>query len=221
MAAGAFLVEACVDSLESAQAAKRAGADRVELCGSLAEGGITPSAGLIEACVEHAGLPVHVMIRPRGGDFVYSGAELDIMRRDIASARILGARGVVAGLLTADGRIDVELTRALVDHARPLPFTFHRAFDATRDLDQALEDLLETGADRVLTSGGAATAFDGIPELAGLVDAATGRIAVMAGGRIRERNVRRIAEETRVREVHARCAAARRDDFARLVQALR
>lgn len=199
-------VEVCVDSLASALAARDGGADRVELCDNLLEGGTTPSAAMVEICAERLDIPVFVIIRPRGGDFLYSPDELEVMRRDIVHARRLGAAGVVLGILTAAGTVDVPRTRALIDVARPLSVTFHRAFDAARDADAALDALLETGADRVLTSGGAATAEEGIGTIGKLVARAGGRLAVMAGGGVREDNVERIVRETGVSEVHFRAA---------------
>ncbi|HET9708635.1 MAG TPA: copper homeostasis protein CutC [Gemmatimonadales bacterium] len=183
------MLEACVDSVESALSAQAGGADRVELCDNLLEGGTTPSAGVIALCCARLRIPVHVLIRPRGGDFVYSDLELDVMRRDIAVARQHGAQGVVFGILLPDGAIDVPRTGALVAAARPLRVTFHRAFDFTADPDQALDDLIALGVDRLLTSGQAATALDGTGILARLVRRAAGRIAIAAGGGLSEENV--------------------------------
>ena len=202
--AGVVRVEACVDSVESALAAQAGGASRVELCDDLVEGGTTPSAGMIATCRERLRIPLFVIIRPRGGDFHYSEVELEVMRRDIATARELGADGVVLGVLHRDGSIDEERTRALVEEAGPLSVTFHRAFDVCREPFEALEVLVRLGIDRVLTSGQAATAEQGIPVIAGLVRQAAGRIGILAGGGIREGNVQRIVRETGVREVHLR-----------------
>lgn len=198
------VVEACVDTLESALAAQAGGADRVELCDDLVEGGTTPSAGTIGLCCERLALPVFVMIRPRAGDFHYSGDELEVMRRDIRVAASLGAAGVVVGALTPDGAVDVRCTRALVEAARPMSVTFHRAFDACRDPEAALEALITLGVDRVLTSGGAATAEQGVERLGALVRQAAGRIAILAGGSVNEANAARIVAASGVREVHVR-----------------
>jgi copper homeostasis protein len=198
------IVEACVDSVESALAAERGGAARLELCDALFDGGTTPSAGMIAACRERVAIPVFVIIRPRGGGFVYSDAELDVMRRDIIAARGLGADGVVIGALNADGTIHAAQVRSLVDTADDLPVTFHRAFDFTPDLGAALETLITFGVRRVLTSGGAATAHEGMPALASLVRQAGDRLVVMAGGGVKEGNVREIVDGTGVEEVHVR-----------------
>jgi len=204
-----ILVEACVDSVASARVAEAAGADRLEVCASLAEGGLTPSAGLIACCVESSRVPVHAMIRPRGGDFCYDRSERLVMRRDIAEARSLGVTGVVLGVLTVEGRIDVEATGELVSLSRPMSVTFHRAFDVVADLDEALEQAIETGADRLLTSGGHRTALDGVDRLTGLVRRAADRITLIAAGGIRAENVQRVLDSG-VREVHARCAMVRK-----------
>ena len=203
----AVLVEACVDSVESAAAAQAGGAGRVELCDNLLEGGTTPSAGTIAVARERlTTIPLFVLVRPRGGDFLYSEGELDVMRRDIELARSLGADGVVTGALTPDGEVDVARTRMLVEHARPLRVTFHRAFDLTRDPAAALEAVVESGCDRVLTSGAAPGALAGLATIAALVRQAAGRLVVLAGGGITEESAARVARETGVREVHVRGA---------------
>ena len=197
------LVEICVDSTESAFAAERGGAHRVELCGDLLEGGITPSAGLIETVRQKVGISLHVIIRPRGGDFCYTADEFESMKRDVLTAKQLGADGVVFGILKENGQVDAARTRCLVEIARPLNATFHRAFDMSADSNQALEDVIQAGIHRVLTSGGEQNAEDGLAAIASLVAAAKDRVAVMVGGGIRETNVRRIIAETGAREIHA------------------
>ena len=199
-----ILVEACVDSVASSRAAERGGARRLELCDALFDGGTTPSAGMIAACKASVSIPVFVMIRPRGGGFVYSDAERDVMLRDVVVARELGADGVVIGGLRPDGTIDLELVHVLVEGAHELPVTFHRAFDLTPDLEASLESLAEAGVRRVLTAGGAPTAPDGATVLADLVRRAGSRIVVMAGGGVREDNVRNLISISGVREVHVR-----------------
>jgi copper homeostasis protein len=196
-------VEISVDSVSSAIAAERGGATRVELCSSLAEGGLTPSAGLIETTLGAVKLDMHVMIRPRAGDFCYDDHEFNIMQRDIAVAKRIGANGVVIGVLDVHGQVDVGRTRQLVELARPLEVTFHRAFDMTSDLSRALEDVCSADAGRVLTSGGERTAWEGREVIARLVKQAQGRIAIMAGSGIKAENARTLVEQTGVREIHA------------------
>jgi copper homeostasis protein len=202
--ASPILVEACIDSVASALAAERGGARRLELCDALFDGGTTPSAGMIAACKSAVSLPLFVMIRPRGGGFVYSDAERDVMRRDVVVAREHGAHGVVIGGLRHDGSVDLPLVRSLVEAARALPVTFHRAFDFTGDLEGSLESLVTAGVQRVLSSGGAPTAAEGAAVLATLVRRAGSRLAVMAGGGVREENVASLVSTSGVREVHVR-----------------
>jgi copper homeostasis protein len=209
-----ILIEACVDSVPSAMAAEAGGAGRVELCDNLGEGGTTPSAGAIAECRARLRIPIFVMIRPRGGDFLYSDVEYEIMRRDISQARSLGADGMVLGLLRRDGTVDVERTRPLVDAARPLPVTFHRAIDVARDAEEALDALIGMGIDRVLTSGQAPTAPQGAALIARLVRRAAGRIVVLPGCGIDETNVQRLVADTGAYEVHVRGTAMVRSGMA-------
>lgn len=201
-----------MDSVESALAAERGGARRLELCDALFDGGTTPSAGMIAACRDRVSIPVFVIIRPRGGGFVYSEPELDVMRRDIEAARALGAAGVVIGVLRRDGGIDEGQTRSLVDAARDLPVTFHRAFDFAPDQAAAMETVISAGITRILTSGGAPTAREGVATLASLVGQAGDRLVVMAGGGVREENVKAIVDGSGVREVHVRLTRLTRGD---------
>ena len=203
-----MLVEACVDSVASARAAVAGGAARLELCAGLAEGGVTPSPGMIAAVREAVAVPVHVLIRPRGGDFLYSQDEMEVMLRDIAEAGRLGVHGVVLGALAGDGQVDAARTVALIAAARPMAVTFHRAFDLARDPAEALDALIALGVERVLTSGLAATAEEGIPVITAMVSRAAGRIGVLAGGGIDEGNAARIVRETGVREIHVRGSRA-------------
>src|SRR5262245_24749798 len=170
------LIEVCVEGIDGLLAAQAAGADRVELCASLLEGGITPSFGTVREAMRLATIPFHVIVRPRGGDFLYSEAEFASMLADVAELRRLGVAGVVVGCLTADGEIDEPRMRGLVEAAGPLNVTCHRAFDMTRDPGAALEALVRAGVGRVLSSGQRDTAIDGIDLLAALVKQAAGRI---------------------------------------------
>jgi copper homeostasis protein len=196
------LIEVCVDSVASAMAAERGGAARVELCSSLLEGGVTPSAGMIEAIRAKISIGLQVIIRPRGGDFCYGEEEIEIMSRDIATAKDLGANGVVLGILDTDGNVNVPRTRELVELARPLNVTFHRAFDMSADLFRAFEKVLATGAERLLTSGGEPTCLQGADTIARLVKAARGRITIMAGGGIGHSEAVTLIERTGVTEIH-------------------
>jgi copper homeostasis protein len=196
------LIEVCVDSAASAVAAERGGAARVELCSDLLEGGVTPSAGLIAAVRTRISIGLQVIIRPRGGDFFYDGDEVEIMKRDIETAKNLGADGLVLGLLDREGHVDIRQTRELVELARPMNVTFHRAFDMSADLFRALDDVCETGSDRVLTSGGEQKCLQGMDTITRLVQAARGRITIMAGGGIEDNDVASILERTGVGEIH-------------------
>lgn len=196
------LIEVCVDSVASAIAAERGGAARVELCSCLTEGGITPSAGMIESVRNRITIGLHVMIRPRPGDFCYESEEFEIMRKDIQVAKSLHADGIVLGILDSDGQIDVPRTRELVELARPMNVTFHRAFDMSRDLFRALEDVCTTGADRILTSGGEQNCTLGTETLAQLVKAAGQSITIMAGRGINATNAAAIIERTGIPEIH-------------------
>ncbi len=195
-------VEICVDSPAGALAAERGGAQRVELCDNLLEGGTTPSAGAIKVARRLLKIGLQVIIRPRGGDFLYSPEEFEVMREDSALAKSLGADGIVAGCLDAQGNIDRERTRELTALARPLNFTFHRAFDMCRDPHQALEDLVSLGVNRVLTSGQEASCMEALDLLKDLQKQAAGRIIVMPGGGLTPRNVRKVVDATGVSEIH-------------------
>ncbi len=196
------LVEACVETVAGCRAAERAGADRIELCAHLEVGGTTPSDGLVAAARDATTLPLFVLVRPRGGDFVYADDELAVLARDVERARERGADGIVLGVLDAERRVAGERMRALLDRAAPLPVTFHRAFDAARDPDEALHARRAPGVARVLTSGGAATAAEGAASLAHLVRRAAGAPIVLAGGGVRARNVAALVARSGVREVH-------------------
>ncbi len=196
------LIEVCVDSVASAVAAERGGAQRVELCSDLLEGGVTPSVGLMEVVRSRISIGLHGIIRPRAGDFCYSDEEFDIMGRDIEAAKSAGVDGVVLGILDPAGNVDIRRTRQLIDLARPLSSTYHRAFDMSADLLRALEDVCATGADRLLTSGGEPTCLHGVTTIARLVTLGGDRITIMAGGGIGLDNAAQIIERTGVKEIH-------------------
>ena len=197
-----MIYEICVDSVAGVRAAKEAGARRVELCADLLEGGITPSLGMIRQARKVIGIDLNVMIRPRGGDFLFNTDEFAAMRADIETAKAEGANGVVIGLLTAAGEIDAARTRELIGLARPLSITFHRAFDVAAEPFRALETLIELGVDRVLTSGQEATVLEGLPLIVELMKRAGDRIVIMPGGGITARNVERIVAAAKPREMH-------------------
>lgn len=187
-------VEICAYSLQSCLTAQTAGAHRIELCGGQAEGGTTPSAGLIQLARQHLTIPLYVMIRPRGGDFLYADTELAVMRADLETAKKMGVDGIVLGMLRANGTVDIERTQQLVYQAHPLPVTFHRAFDMTRDPQEALEAVIQTGAIRILTSGQQSSAEAGLPLLRQLVKQTAGRIELMAGAGVNPTNARPLIE---------------------------
>ena len=198
-----YQFEVCANSVESCLAAQAGGADRVELCAGIPEGGTTPSYGDIATARElltHTRL--HVIIRPRGGDFLYTPLEQRIMLKDIENARRLGADGVVFGCLTPEGDIDIALMKQLLETAQGMSVTFHRAFDVCRQPKQALETLIQLGCHRILTSGAQPTAEQGIPLLKELQAQADGRIILLAGCGVNENNIARIASETGIREFH-------------------
>jgi copper homeostasis protein len=203
----AVVVEACVDAIDAALEAERGGAGRLELCGELLQGGVTPSAGLTAAVRDRVDIPLFVLVRPRTGDFLYTDDELDVMQRDIEQMKALGVDGIAIGALTAEGDVDEALMRSLIALARPMSVTFHRAFDLARDQDTALESLVALGVDRVLTSGGAATAMEGAASITRMVQRAGDRMIVMAGGSITRANVAEVIAASGVREVHVRGAA--------------
>ncbi|MBC7409762.1 MAG: copper homeostasis protein CutC [Arcicella sp.] len=174
-------VEVCAFSLESCLAAEKGGANRIELCGSMYEGGTTPSAGLIQIAKQRVSIEIHAIIRPRGGDFCYSDDEISVMQADIRMAKQLGCEGIVLGILQPNGQVNIAQTKALVALAKPMQTTFHRAIDMTPDYSKALEDIIDSGCDRILTSGQKNTAMQGIEHIKNLVKQANSRIEIMAG----------------------------------------
>jgi copper homeostasis protein len=197
------LLEIAANSVASALAAQEGGADRIELCASLGEGGLTPSYATIAMARERLTIPIYVLIRPRAGDFLYDDYELEAMRRDIEACERLGCDGVVIGVLDADGDIATEVCRDLIYAARGLGVTFHRAFDLARDPEHALEHLVALGCERVLTSGQRASAIEGAPLIRALIERASDRLAVMPGAGIDASNIAALREATGATEFHA------------------
>lgn len=196
-------------TIESALKAQEGGADRVELCDNPGAGGTTPSAGMVAQVRQHLTIDLVVMIRPRGGDFLYSIDEYHAMRKDIEMCKRASADGVVLGILKTDGTLDKERCRRLIELARPMKVTCHRAFDMTRDPLEALEDCIEVGFDRILTSGQQAKAIDGTALLRSLVQQAAGRIVIMPGAGVDENNAADILRQTGASEIHFSASAVR------------
>ncbi|MDM8158301.1 copper homeostasis protein CutC [Labilibaculum sp. K2S] len=199
------LLEICCYSVQSAIIAEQSGADRIELCAGVHEGGTTPSASCIKMTKESVSIPVHVIIRPRGADFCYSAIEFECMKLDVIHCKEIGVNGVVSGVLLSDGSIDVERTKELIDLAKPMNFTFHRAFDMVKDHFKALEQLIEMGTNRILTSGGEQTAVMGKYLLKDLIVKASGRIVIMPGSGINHENILSLKNYTGAKEFH--CSA--------------
>lgn len=197
-----IVFELCAETLDACLAARQGGADRIELSDALDVGGLTPPRALIREAIERSALPVHVLLRPRAGGFVYDEAAFSSICEEVEFARSAGASGIVVGVLHPDRSIDIDRTRALVDLAQPLEVTFHRAFDEAGDQEQALEDVIAAGCHRVLTSGGAPDVVTGAARLAWLVDRAGDRIAIAVGGGLRVRNARHVATRTRATHFH-------------------
>jgi copper homeostasis protein len=197
-----FKIEVCTDNVESSIEAQNAGADRIELCNNLPEGGTTPGFGLVKSARENLAIGLHVIIRPRGGDFLYSALEFDIMKKEIDACRECGVDGVVLGILESGGEIDIERTAKLIEFARPMSVTYHRAFDMCINPFKGLEAVIDTGADRLLTSGQRNSAYEGILLIKDLVEQAGDRIIIMPGSGINESNIENIARVTRAKEFH-------------------
>jgi copper homeostasis protein len=200
-------LEICAASVASCIAAQLGGAKRIELCDNLLEGGTTPSYATIALAREKVNIDLYPIIRPRGGDFLYDELEYEVMKKDIQLCKELGCNGVVIGLLTADGKIDIPRTKALVELAWPMGVTFHRAFDMTDDPLQALEDVISTGCERILTSGQRNTATEGTALLKTLVAKAEGRITIMVGSGVRAHNIVSLIQETGATEFHTTAKA--------------
>ena len=203
-----YALEVSVETLEAALAAERGGANRIELCGNLSVGGVTPDAALLRAVRAQIRIPIFSMVRPRAGDFVYSSTEFSDMRNSITDAKESRMDGIIVGVLTKDHRVNVERTRELVELARPLPVTYHRAFDEAADLRQALEDVIQSGAKKILTSGGAQSALEGAAMLAELIETAGERIVIVPGAGISATNIEQVAQQTGAREFHSGLSSA-------------
>ncbi|MDX9704639.1 MAG: copper homeostasis protein CutC [Weeksellaceae bacterium] len=197
-----LLVEICTSSLHSLLNAERAGAHRAEFCSELAVGGITPSYGLLKEAIERTSLPLFVLIRPRSGNFVYSDFEFETMKTDIEICKKMGYKGIVSGVLTLDNRIDKERTKELIEISKPLEFTFHRAFDLTNDAFQSLEELIELGVSRILTSGQASSAEKGLNLLIQLKKLTGNKLTILPGGGITPENVH-LFKKNGFMEIHA------------------
>lgn len=196
------LVEVCANSVESCIAAEKGGAKRVELCAALSEGGTTPSYGMVKKARESINIALHVIIRPRGGDFLYTSDEIEEMLEDIKQLKPLGVNGFVFGALRRDGSVDIEACKRLIEASKGVTTTFHRAFDVCADREKALEEVIALGFNHVLTSGGKSTAYEGIPALKELVKQAGNRISIMPGAGVTEQNAKDIIERTGATEIH-------------------
>ncbi|RDU95123.1 copper homeostasis protein CutC [Trinickia dinghuensis] len=210
------LLEVCVDSPAGLEAAVAGGAGRIELCSALDLGGLTPSRGMIELAAQQA-VPVHALIRPRSGGFVYSRSEVDVMLTDIEVARASGLAGVVVGAARSDGGLDLQVLRRLCEYADGLSVTLHRVFDLVPDPGQALEDAIDLGIDRILTSGGGVTVLGGLHVISSLCRQAAGRISILPGAGVTADNVAELIETTGVSEVHASCRTHAGKNDERLV----
>jgi len=196
------IVEICLEDIESAIAAQCGGADRIELCDNLTVGGTTPSLGMIQQVRQQLQIDLQVLVRPRGGDFCYTDLEFGVMKADVEAAKSAGADGIVTGILNTDGTIDVQRTQELIRLALPIPVTFHRAFDHTPNPLSALETLAGYGISRILSSGQASSAYEGLSLLSQLQKTARGRISIMAGGGVNSWNAPQIVRQARISEIH-------------------
>lgn len=198
-----MILEICANSIQSAINAELGNADRIELCQQLSVGGLTPSSGLLKVVREAIDLDIYVLIRPRAGDFCYNQQEFEVMKANILHAKDLGADGIVSGVLLPNGEVDIERTQELVELTAPLPFTFHRAFDFTPELSEALEMVIQTAATSVLTSGGRPTAPEGQATLAELVKQAEDRLQIIVGSGLNSNNIKAVWEATHANAFHA------------------
>jgi len=196
-------IEVCCFSVESAIIAEKTGADRIELCDNYYEGGTTPSYASIKLAIKELNIPVNIIVRPRGGDFLYSDIEYKLIKEDVLIAKKLNANGIVIGFLNTDGSIDIERTKEIIEIAKPMEVTFHRAFDRCKNPLDALEQLIELGVDRILTSGQKKTAIEGIDLLSELVKKANNRIIIMPGSGINDKNISKLITKTKAIEYHS------------------
>ena len=208
-----MILEIAANSVESAIEAQKGGAQRIELCDNLYEGGTTPSYGTIQLARKNLDIKLHVIIRPRGSDFVYNELEFQTMKIDIEICKNSGVDGVVIGILNPNGTINIAQTKELVELARPMSVTFHRAFDMTKNAETALEDIIKTGADRLLTSGLQNKAYDGKEQIKKLIQQANGRIIVMPGSGIRPENIEEIAITTQAFEFHSTAQSSKESEM--------
>lgn len=197
-----MIKEACVESFSEALEAEKRGANRIELCENLKVGGTTPSYGTIKMCLEKLNIPFFPMIRPRGGSFVYSNNELEIMKTDIKVCKKLGVKGIVLGILTAENKVNIEQTKELIELAQPMEVTFHKAFDDIHDTVEALKNIISCGASRILTSGTKKTAEEGIETLNHLIDQAKNRITIVAAGKVTSKNIDDLSKRIKTTEFH-------------------
>ena len=208
-----MVLEVCAFNIQSCFIAQRAGAGRIELCADPVQGGTTPSYGLLDYAIKHISIPIYAMIRPRGGNFLYDNAEFAIMLRDVQVCKDLGYPGIATGIQLADGEIDTERMKQIVELAHPMEVTCHKAFDATPDAARSLEKLIEVGCQRVLTSGLHKTAVEGASVLAALVQQAAGRIIIMPGGSVRSSNIKQLAQDTGAVEFHSSGLVVKGGDY--------
>lgn len=211
-----MLLEVCANSYQSAKNAEIAGATRIELCSELSVGGITPSYGLLKQVVENTSLQVFVLVRPRSGNFTYSDTEFEIIKKDIEICKELGCHGIVSGILNADNTIDIKRTKELVELSKPLPFTFHRAFDCVPNPKESLRQLIDLGIERVLTSGQQSSAEKGIDLLKELHKISNNNITILAGGGINAENTIKF-KEIGLEEIHASASSVVKNDVSKTV----
>jgi copper homeostasis protein len=214
MSAKKYIIEIATSDFLTTKSAVKGGADRIELCAALTEGGTTPSYGTIKKCRESFSVLLYPIIRPRGGDFLYSQEEFDVMKADVQVCKDLNCHGVVVGLLLKDGQIDLDRTSKLIELAGPMGVTFHRAFDRCKDPEQALEQLIQIGCERVLTSGQVPSAPDGVQLIAALQKQAAGRIIVMPGSGVRASNIKMLADKTSCTEFHSSLRDKRKSEMS-------